>query len=149
MITSLKRTATAVWKGTGLEGKGSLTTLSGALSDLPYSTKARFQNEDGTAGTNPEELIAAAHAGCFTMALSFQLNGAGFTADLLKTEAKVLLSKDGNEYTIAKIELHLTGQVPGISEEKFNELALRAKQNCPVSRALGAVEISLEATVNY
>lgn len=148
MLTTLKRRATAVWKGTGLEGKGTLTSLSGTLDGTPYSHTTRFKNEDGLSGTNPEELIAAAHAGCFTMALSFKLNGAGFTAEQLNTEAKVFMSKDGNEYSIAKIELHLTGTVPGIDSSLFEELAQLAKEGCPVSRALASVPISLNVSLS-
>jgi len=140
----LKRRATAVWKGTGLEGTGTLNSPSGALKDLPYSTKARFENEDGTAGTNPEELIAAAHAGCFSMALSFQLVGAGFTADELRTEATITMSKVGVHWSIDAIRLELRGKVPGISEDKFLELAEAAKSGCPVSRVLNA-PITLDA----
>ena len=89
----MKRKSTAIWQGTGLEGKGTLTSTSGVLNNTPYSFTTRFKNEEGKAGTNPEELIAAAHAGCFTMALSFQLNKEGFTANELKTEAAVAIEK--------------------------------------------------------
>ena len=142
----MQRTAQAVWKGTGKEGSGTLTTPSGALSAQPYSFKLRFQDEDGRNGTNPEELIAAAHAGCFSMALSFQLAGAGFTADELNTTAVLTLEPvDGNQ-TITKIVLQLSATIPGISAEQFQTLAETAKANCPVSRLLKA-EISLEATL--
>lgn len=142
----MQRTAQAVWKGTGKEGSGTLTTPSGALSAQPYSFKLRFQDEDGRNGTNPEELIAAAHAGCFSMALSFQLAGAGFTADALNTTAVLTLEPvDGNQ-TITKIVLQLSATIPGISAEQFQTLAETAKANCPVSRVLKA-EISLEATL--
>ncbi len=142
----MQRTAQAVWKGTGKEGSGTLTTPSGALSAQPYSFKLRFQDEDGRNGTNPEELIAAAHAGCFSMALSFQLAGAGFTADELNTTAVLTLEPvDGNQ-TITKIVLQLSATIPGISAEQFQTLAETAKANCPVSRVLKA-EISLEATL--
>jgi osmotically inducible protein OsmC len=142
----MKRRSTAVWNGTGLEGKGSLTTQSGVFQNQPYSTKLRFQNEDGKAGTNPEELLGAAHAGCFNMALSFQLNGAGFTADELTTTATVSIEKEpeGNDFVINAIHLDLKGRVPGISPEKFQELAQAAKQNCPVSKAIKA-PISMDA----
>lgn len=144
MITKHIRTAEAEWKGTGLEGKGHISTPSKALQDLPYSHKSRFANEDGLNGTNPEELIAAAHAGCFNMALSFQLNGAGFTANSLRTTATVLLDQEGHDYSIARITLYLKGDVPGISEEVFGQLAEVAKQNCPISQALNSVPIDLK-----
>ncbi|MBC7919530.1 MAG: OsmC family protein [Ferruginibacter sp.] len=145
---ALKRNATAVWNGSGMEGKGRLTSTSGVLSDTPYSFATRFKSEDGQAGTNPEELIAAAHAGCFTMALSFQLDSAGHTADELTTRATVTMeSKDGG-FEIAGIHLALSAKVPGLDQAKFEELAAVAKANCPVSKALSAVNITLEATLN-
>ncbi len=144
MITKHIRTAEALWEGTGLEGKGHVSTPSKAIENLPYSHKSRFENEDGLNGTNPEEMIAAAHAGCFNMALSFQLNGAGFTAKSLKTTATVLLDQEGHDYSIAKITLYLKGDVPGISEEVFGQLANVAKLNCPISQALNAVPIELK-----
>ncbi len=142
----MQRTAQAVWKGTGKEGSGTLTTPSGALSAQPYSFKLRFQDEDGRNGTNPEELIAAAHAGCFSMALSFQLAGAGFTADALNTTAVLTLEPVDGTQTITKIVLQLSATIPGISAEQFQTLAETAKANCPVSRVLKA-DISLEATL--
>ncbi len=142
----MQRTAQAVWKGTGKEGSGTLTTPSGVLNAQPYSFKLRFQDEDGRNGTNPEELIAAAHAGCFSMALSFQLAGAGFTADALDTTAVLTMEPvDGNQ-TITKIVLKLSATIPGISAEQFQTLAETAKVNCPVSRVLKA-DIRLEATL--
>ena len=145
----MKRIAISVWKGTGLEGSGHLNTpRSKALVDLPYSTKARFENEDGRAGTNPEELIAAAHAGCFNMALSFQLTGAGFPPDALTTEAALSIEKDadGSGWTITAVELTLEASVPGIDQATFDEKAAAAKAGCPVSRALNA-EVTLNATL--
>jgi osmotically inducible protein OsmC len=142
------RKSSAVWNGTGKEGKGVLTSTSGVLNDTPYSFAARFESEDGKAGTNPEELIAAAHAGCFTMALSFQLAGAGFTATELKTDAAVKVDQVEGGFKITSIKLTLTGQVPNISEEQFLELAKAAKEGCPVSQALSAVEISLDAKLS-
>ncbi len=139
------RRSTAVWNGTGKEGKGVLTSTSGVLNDTPYSFAARFESEDGKAGTNPEELIAAAHAGCFSMALSFQLAGAGFTPTELKTEAAVKVDQVEGGFKITSIKLTLTGQVPNISEEQFLQLANEAKEGCPVSQALSAVEITLDA----
>ena len=118
----MQRTANARWQGTAKEGGGTLTTQSGTLKDTPYTFKMRFG--DGK-GTNPEELIAAAHAGCFTMALSFALNNAGFG--------------------ITKIELRTEAEVPGIDEAAFKEQAETAKANCPVSKALAAVDITLDA----
>ena len=141
------RKASAKWHGTGKEGSGSLTSISGVLNETPYSFTTRFLNEDGKAGTNPEELIAAAHAGCFTMALSFQISGAGFTPTELNTEADVNMRKEGEGFIISTIHLTVTGEVPNISEQQFLELAKVAKENCPVSKALSAVEISMSATL--
>lgn len=141
----LKRTSHAVWKGTGLEGSGALTTQSGALRDQPYSTKMRFASEDGKAGTNPEELLMAAHAGCFAMALSFALTGAGHPPEELRVGATITMDQEGVHWFPKSILLSLEGKVPGITEEKFRELAEGAKKGCPISRALSAVEISLDA----
>jgi len=135
----MKRTATAVWNGSGKEGKGHLTTQSTTLNKTQYSFSSRFENG---VGTNPEELIAAAHAGCFTMKLTFDLGAAGFTADTLETTAEVTL--DNGAITTSK--LTLKAKVPGISKEKFDEVAAGAKANCPVSKVLNA-EISLDATL--
>jgi osmotically inducible protein OsmC len=141
----MHRNATAVWKGTGPEGTGSLSTQSGAVKDLPYSAKLRFQNEDGKAGTNPEELIAAAHAGCFSMALAFRLTNAGHPADEIRTEAKVELVKGDAGWTIPTIQLECTVKAPGIDAAKLTELADDAKANCPVSKVLAGAKISLNA----
>lgn len=141
----MKRKATAIWQGNGAEGKGSLSSTSGVLNKTPYSSTTRFKNEDGLAGTNPEELIAAAHSGCYAMALSFALTAAGFTATELKVEAAVSLEKITDHFEITGINLDLTGNVPGITEEKFIELARATKTTCPVSRALKAVNITLSA----
>lgn len=141
------RKSSAVWNGTGLEGKGTLTSTSGVLSNTPYSFAARFESEDGKAGTNPEELIAAAHAGCFAMALSFQLNGAGFTPTELKAESAVKLDKVENGFKVTSIALTLQAQIPDITEEKFQELAKAAKEGCPISQALSSVDITLTATL--
>lgn len=143
----MKRKATSVWKGTGKEGTGTLTTHSGALKDLPYSFKLRFENEEGTKGTNPEELIGAAHAGCYNMALAVQLENAGFTPDRLHTDAHVTLEKTDGGFGITKVKLILDAKVPGISKDKFMELANGAKEGCPVSKVLNA-DISLEASLN-
>ena len=143
----MKRIATAQWKGAGIDGTGSLTTQSGAFQDQPYSFKTRFQNEDGKLGTNPEELIAAAHAGCFNMALSFQLAGAGFPATSLDTEAIVAMRNEDVHWHFDTITLNLEGDVPGIEEAKFLELATAAKDHCPISEALSAVKIILNASL--
>lgn len=142
----LKRRGSAVWNGTGAEGSGRLSTFSGALKDQPYSTAMRFQSEDGRAGTNPEELIAAAHAGCFSMALAFQLTGAGFSPDELSTQAVLTMEQEGVHWTITAVRLELQARVPGIDEGKFQELVQAAKSGCPVSKVLNA-EISVDATL--
>ncbi len=133
-----KRRATAVWNGSGKDGKGHVTTQSSTLNQTQYSFKSRF--EEGT-GTNPEELIAAAHAGCYAMKLSFVLNEAGFTADELDVECVVTL-----EDSITVSELTLKAKVPGITKEKFEECANDAKDNCPISKSLTA-SIKLNATL--
>ena len=134
------RTATARYEGLGKTGQGQVSTQSGVLDGTQYSFNTRF--EDGK-GTNPEELIAAAHASCFTMALSFALAGAGFTEGTLDTKAAVTLDKDGDGFKISKSELTLTASVPGISPEQFEQLANGAKAGCPISKVLNA-EISLK-----
>src|SRR5919112_2136639 len=123
----MNRKARAVWQGTGKDGSGHLTADSGVLSNTPYSFKTRFENEKGT---NPEELIAAAHAGCFTMALAFQLQSAGFEPTELATEAAVTLEKEGQGFRISKSALTLNGNVPNIDRAKFEELARAAEKNC-------------------
>ena len=138
----MDRTATAIWKGSLKEGSGTLDTQSGALSNLPYSHKGRFVDESGRSGTNPEELIAAAHAGCFAQQLSHFLAENGTTAEKLDVKATVTLVP-GTGITGSAIKLVAT--VPGIEEAKFMELAEKAKAGCPVSRALGAIEITLDA----
>ena len=133
------RNATAVWNGTGKEGKGTVSTQSGVLQETQYSFNSRFA--EGT-GTNPEELIAAAHAGCFTMKLSFVLGEAGFTPGNLETKCEITL-EDG---AITKSHLSVKGSVPGISKEKFEECVKKAEESCPVSKVLNAA-ISSEATL--
>ena len=128
----MKRKVVAIWRGNGADGNGTLTAQSGAFNNMPYSFKTRFENDNGELGTNPEELIAAAHAGCFNMKLSFVLNEANFNPEELNTEA-LLTFLDGK---IVSIELNLQAKVPGISKEKFNELAEDAKDNCPISGVL-------------
>jgi osmotically inducible protein OsmC len=142
--TTMIRKATAVWHGTGRDGSGALTTGSGVLSDTPYGFKTRFENEPGT---NPEELIAAAHAGCFTMALAFQLQTAGFTAEELTTEAAVSLEPEGGGFTITRSALTLRAKVPGLDQARFDELTGVAEKTCPVSKLLKA-EITLTATLS-
>src|ERR1041385_6622164 len=142
---ALKRSSTAVWHGTGPKGSGTLSTLSGAFKDQPYSASSRFQSEDGKAGTNPEELIAAAHAGCFTMALSFQLTNAGFEPTELRTEAVVSIEKQEPGWTITNINLNVTGKVPNVDAAKFEERAQTAKKGCAISRALAATNIAMSA----
>jgi lipoyl-dependent peroxiredoxin len=141
----MNRHATAVWHGAISDGHGHLTAQSGALSDQPYSFKSRFQDESGRLGTNPEELIAAAHAGCFSMALSHTLGGAGFTPEELDARADVSIEPKNGGFAITKSRLTLEARVPGIDQAKFKELAEQAKANCPVSKALAGVEISLDA----
>jgi osmotically inducible protein OsmC len=139
------RSATAVWKGSGLEGSGVISTVSGALSGQPYTFKTRFQSEDGKAGTNPEELIAAAHAACFSMALSFALSGAGTPPQSLETKAEVSLRQTDGKFKISGIHLSVVGTVSGLDAQKFTALAEGAKAGCPISQALSAVPITLDA----
>lgn len=131
----MKRSAKAQWIGDLKTGQGSLSTPSNVLNNTPYSFKTRFESQPGT---NPEELIAAAHAGCFTMALSLILGNAGFTAESLNTDAVVTLEQINNQWTISTIDLTLSAKIPHISAEKFESLALEAKNNCPVSKLLNA-----------
>ena len=138
----MKRTATANWTGSLTEGSGTLDVLSGAFTTLPYTHKGRFVDESGQSGTNPEELIAAAHSGCFAMQLAHFLAENGTPATNLQVEAAVTLVPGTG---ITGSALTLVGTVPGIDEAKFQELAEKAKANCPVSKALGAIDISLEA----
>jgi len=135
------RKARAVWRGTGRTGNGDLSSDSGVLASTPYSFRSRFENEKGT---NPEELIAAAHAGCFTMALAFRLDAAGYTPTELNTEAAVTLEQDNEGFRISLSALTLRASVPNLDQETFDRLARDAEQNCPVSRVLSA-EITLDA----
>ena len=139
----MKRTASARWQGDLKTGKGRISSQSGVLKDTAYGFGSRF--EEGP-GTNPEELIAAAHAGCFTMALSAALGQAGFTAESLATDAALSLEQVAGTWTITKVQLSLRAKVPGLDEARFQEIAAGAKANCPVSRVLKA-DISLEATL--
>ena len=135
------RKAKAVWRGTGRDGTGNLSTDSGVLAETPYSFRTRFENEKGT---NPEELIAAAHAGCFTMALAFRLQAGGYTPTELNTEAAVTLEPEGQGFRISRSALTLRAKVPNLDEIKFIEMARDAEKNCPVSKALNAA-ITLDA----
>jgi osmotically inducible protein OsmC len=138
------RKARAVWRGGGRDGNGDLSSDSGVLSNTPYSFKTRFESEKGT---NPEELLAAAHAGCFTMALAFRLQAAGFIPTQLDTEAVVTLEQDSAKgFRINSSALTLRASVPNLDREMFDQLAKDAEKNCPVSRVLRA-EITLEATL--
>jgi osmotically inducible protein OsmC len=137
------RKAKAAWRGTGRDGAGDLTTDSGVLQESPYSFRTRFENEKGT---NPEELIAAAHAGCFTMALAFAMQAAGYEPTELVTEAAVSLDPDGPGFKITRSALTLTAEVPGLDKETFDKLAADAEKNCPISKVLNA-EITLDATL--
>ena len=138
----MKRKVNAIWTGDGEDGNGVLTSQSGALNNMPYSFKTRFKNDDGKLGTNPEELIAGALAGCFNMKLSFVLNDANFNPEELETDA--LLTFEDGKITI--IDLNLKGKVANISREKFIELAIEAKNNCPISGVLNC-EINLNASL--
>lgn len=142
---TLHRTSSAHWEGDGPTGKGQLDTQSGVFDAQPYSFQTRFVSEDGKAGTNPEELIAAAHAGCYAMALSFMLAGAGHPAKRLDVSARVDMEKVDGHFSIVGIRLHLEADVPGLSERELLALAEKAKLGCPVSQALKAVPIRLEA----
>jgi osmotically inducible protein OsmC len=138
----MDRSASAVWHGSLKEGGGALTTQSGTLKDTQYSFGSRFEN--GT-GTNPEELIAAAHAGCFTMALSMQLTSANMTPDTLDTTAVVTMEHTDDGPTVTKIHLTTKARIQNADKDKFEELANKAKEGCPISRLLKAAEITLDA----
>jgi len=135
------RKANVVWKGDGRSGAGTMTTQSGVLSSSPYGFKTRFENAPGT---NPEELIAAAHAGCFSMALAFALQAAGVVAEEIRTEAAVSLDPEGEGFKISRSALTLRARVPDLDEARFLEFARGAEKNCPVSKVLNA-EITLDA----
>jgi osmotically inducible protein OsmC len=134
---------TAKWQGGLKDGKGAISTKSGALTDYPYGFASRFE---GKPGTNPEELIGGAHAGCFTMALSLILEQAGFKADEMNTKAEITLAKQGDGFAITKSQLTLRAKIPGIDNAKFQELAGMAEKGCPVSKVLNC-EISLDAAL--
>ena len=134
---------TAKWQGGLKDGKGAISTKSGAMNEYPYGFASRFE---GKPGTNPEELIGAAHAGCFTMALSLILEQAGFKADEMNTKAEITLAKQGDGFAITKSHLTLRAKIPGIDNAKFRELAGMAEKGCPVSKVLNC-EISLDAAL--
>ena len=138
---TIKRDGSAVWSGGIKDGKGQVSTGSGALKDQPYGFNTRFEDAPGT---NPEELIGAAHAGCFTMALSGQLGKAGLTADELRTKATVSMEKVDDGFSITAVHLELVARIPGASQEAFDQAANTAKENCPVSKLLNA-KITLDA----
>ena len=142
----MDRSASAVWHGGLKDGQGTISTQSGVLKDTQYSFSTRFENG---VGTNPEELIAAAHAGCFTMALSGQLSSAELTPDSIETTAVVTMDKTDDGPTITKIHLTTTARVPQATAEKFHELARKAKEGCPISRLLKAAEITLDAKLVF
>lgn len=137
----MKTHGSAVWQGGIKDGRGAISTKSGALKDYPYGFSSRFE---GKPGTNPEELIGAAHAGCFTMALSLILGEAGYTAEKMETTAEVTLDKVADGFAITKVHLTLRAKVPGADKVKFEELAGKAKAGCPVSKLFKA-EITLDA----
>ncbi|WP_145184762.1 OsmC family protein [Pseudomonas sp. URMO17WK12:I11] len=139
----MKKTASAIWQGGLRDGKGQISTQSGALKQNPYGFNTRFED---TPGTNPEELIGAAHAGCFSMALSMMLGEAGLTPERIDTTAEVTLDKQDDGFAITAVHLILKAKVPGASEEQFLEIANKAKAGCPVSKVLNA-EISLDAAL--
>ena len=138
----MDRKASAIWRGGLKDGQGNLTAPSGVLNNTPYSFRTRFENEPGT---NPEELIAAAHAGCFSMALSGQLNSAGMTPERIDTTATVTMEPVEGKPTITKIHLTCRAKVPGADSAKFNQAAEAAKSGCPVSRVLKGATITMEA----
>ena len=141
---AIRRSANAVWKGNLQDGAGTISAPGGVLNQTPYSFKTRFGD---TPGTNPEELIAAAHAGCFTMATSVALQNAGFTASQLDTRADLTLEQSSGGFTITGVHLTMRASVPGISAGQFQEIAAGAKANCPVSQVLNC-PITLEATLD-
>jgi lipoyl-dependent peroxiredoxin len=146
-FTMTEKSASVLWTGSGREGKGQISTESGALMDYPCGFASRFGDE--RRGSNPEELLAAAHAACFTMAFSFACAKAGVATNTVDTQAHVRLTAQGEGYVIDRIALKLTASVPGVDDAHFQQLAAAAKRDCPLSKALASVhEITLEATLN-
>ena len=142
----IEKTASVHWEGPGKKGQGQISTETGALARYPYGFASRF--EDDRRGTNPEEILAAAHAACFTMAFSFACDKAGFATGKVDTKASVRLTQQGEGFVIDRIALTLNAVVPGIDDARFQEIALAAKRECPLSKALAAVaEISLQAAL--
>ena len=142
-----EKTASVHWEGQGKKGQGHISTQTGALKHYPYGFASRF--EDDRRGTNPEEILGAAHAACFTMAFSFACDKAGLSTTLVDTQASVRLTPQGDGFVIDRIALTLRAIVPGIDEAQFQEIALAAKRDCPLSKALaGVAEISLQATLD-
>lgn len=142
----IEKTANVHWEGAGKKGQGQISTETGALSNYPYGFASRF--EDDRKGSNPEEILGAAHAACFTMAFSFACDKAGFATTSVDTQAKVRLAKQGEGFVIDRIALTLKASVSGIDEARFQEIAQAAKQDCPLSKALASVpDISLTATL--
>lgn len=139
----MKKTAWAIWKGSIKEGGGAISTETGVLKDAPYGFKSRFENGPGT---NPEELLGAAHAGCFSMALSLALGQAGFTPTSIETRAEVTLDKLGDGFAVTSSHLILKAKIPGIEKAQFDEIAAGAKAGCPISKVLNA-KITLDATL--
>jgi osmotically inducible protein OsmC len=143
----IEKTASVHWVGPGKKGVGQISTETGALKNYPYGFASRFG--DDRKATNPEEILAAAHAACFSMAFSFACEKAGFATSILDTQARVRLSPDGDAFVIDRIILTLKAQVPGMGEAQFQEIAEAAKRNCPLSKALASVaEIQLQATLD-
>jgi len=143
----IEKTASVHWEGSGKQGQGQISTETGALQRYPYGFASRF--EDDRRGTNPEEILAAAHAACFSMAFSFACDKAGFSTRVLDTQARVRLAPQGEGFVIDRIALILKASVPGIDEARFQEIAEAAKRDCPLSKALASVaEISLLATLD-
>jgi osmotically inducible protein OsmC len=142
----MEKTASVLWTGPGKQGLGQISTETGALMDYPYGFASRFG--DDRRGTNPEEILGAAHAACFTMAFSFACEKAGFATTTADTQARVRLIKQGDGFVIDRIALILRAAVPGMDEARFQEIALAAKRDCPLSKALASVpEITLQATL--
>ena len=141
-----EKTASVHWEGRGKQGQGQVSTETGALKAYPYGAASRF--EDDRKGTNPEEILGAAHAACFTMAFSFACDKAGFATESVDTQASVRLARQGEGFVIDRIALKLQARVPGIDDARFQEIAAGAKRDCPLSKALASVpEITLEATL--
>jgi osmotically inducible protein OsmC len=145
--TMIEKNASVHWEGSGKKGQGQISTETGALQHYPYGFASRF--EDDRKGTNPEEILAAAHAACFSMAFSFACDKAGFATRVLDTQARVRLASQGEGFVIDRIALTLKASVPGMDDARFQEIAASAKRDCPLSKALASVaEISLQATLD-